>query len=53
MGGSEVTLRTVGEVLARLAEIDAERIALMSQLRDGLRSRGLVGEYGELIATAV
>lgn len=47
-------METVGDILRRLAEIDAERIALISSLRAmGFRSRGLVGEYGELVAEAL
>ena len=47
-------MRTVGEVLERLAAVDAERLALIATLRSlGFRSRGFVGEYGELIACAL
>lgn len=45
---------TVGDILERLAAIDAERLQLIGDLRDmGFRSRGLVGEYGELLAAAI
>jgi hypothetical protein len=47
-------VETVGEILRRLAAVDAERIELISSLRAmGFRSRGLVGEYGELVAEAL
>jgi hypothetical protein len=45
---------SVGDILKRLAVVDAERVALLTQLRTmGFRSRGLVGEYGELLAAAI
>jgi hypothetical protein len=44
----------VADILKRLAVLDAERVELLTQLRTmGFRSRGLVGEYGELIAAAL
>lgn len=43
----------VGDILKRLAVLDSERVGLLTQLRTmGFRSRGLVGEYGELLAAA-
>jgi hypothetical protein len=45
---------TVGEILKRLAVLDDERVELLTQLRTmGFRTRGLVGEYGELLAAAL
>jgi hypothetical protein len=47
-------MASVGDILKRLAVLDAERIELLAQLRTmDFRSRGLVGEYGELLAAAV
>jgi hypothetical protein len=47
-------MRAVGDVLERLAVVDAERLELIATLRTlGFRSRGFVGEYGELIACAL
>ena len=47
-------METVRDILRRLAAIDAERIDLISSLSAmGFRSRGLVGEYGELVAEAL
>jgi hypothetical protein len=44
----------IGNVLERLAAVDAERLELIAALRTvGFRSRGLVGEYGELIVAAL
>ncbi len=44
----------VSDILKRLAVLDAERLELLTQLRTtGFRSRGLVGEYGELLAAAL
>lgn len=44
----------VGEILKRLAVVDGERMELITCLRSmGFRSRGLVGEYGELLAAAL
>ena len=40
-------------LLKRVAALDRERRMLISQLLDhGFRTRGLVGEYGELISAA-
>ena len=45
---------SVGDILKRLAVLDTERVELLTQLRTmGFRSRGLVGEYGELLAAAL
>jgi hypothetical protein len=44
----------VGEILKRLAVLDEERVELLTLLRTmGFRTRGLVGEYGELLAAAL
>ena len=45
---------SVGAIFKRLAVLDAERVELLTRLRTmGFRSRGLVGEYGELLAAAI
>src|SRR5213082_2926631 len=47
-------MENVGDILKRLAVLDGERVKLLTQLRAmGFRSRGLVGEYGELLAAAL
>jgi hypothetical protein len=47
-------MASVGDILKRLGVLDAERIELLTQLRTmGFRSRGLVGEYGELLAASL
>ena len=45
---------SVAEILKRLAVLDVERVELLTQLGTmGFRTRGFVGEYGELLAAAV
>ena len=44
----------MAEIRKRLAVLDVERVELLTQLGTmGFRTRGLVGEYGELLAAAV
>ncbi len=43
----------IAGAIRQLAELDAQRLALMNRLVGlGFRSRGLVGEYGEMIVAA-
>lgn len=43
----------IARVIRQLAELDAQRLVLLDRLLSlGFRSRGLVGEYGELIAAS-
>jgi hypothetical protein len=47
-------VRNVAEILGRLAAVDAQRLELIATLREmGFRSRGFVGEYGELLVAAI